>query len=349
MICLFTALFLRAEASSRAFDFGLETGVPGQEIFVASDLVEWDAHHPQMKMTEISAGSYRLSIPAPWTPELQYQFVIDGKRWILDPRNPRTKPNGHGGLNSVLVHFYERDPWLLPHENIEPWFLDSFFLTDPLGRLREVKWFHPEVSRHPRRHWAFVYFQDGDGYLSHTGVRNLLPRVSAGHGMPIVTGVFISPVDRRHEYAMTAASDALVHFLADQVVPAIEGRVPHPERSRLILGASLGGLFSLYATLKRPEVFPWVAAQSGSFWVNPSKLKALMRKTDATALRFFLDAGIYEDSDILGSQSAICREAEVHWRLVRCPVYPSKHDWAGWENRLRETLHFFFAVKSPRR
>lgn len=34
--------------------------------------------------------------------EYKYQFVIDGK-WIRDPYNSRSKPDGYGGENSLLI------------------------------------------------------------------------------------------------------------------------------------------------------------------------------------------------------------------------------------------------------
>ncbi len=35
--------------------------------------------------------------------EFQYKLVVDGKRWIPDPRNPSRVPDGFGAVNSVLV------------------------------------------------------------------------------------------------------------------------------------------------------------------------------------------------------------------------------------------------------
>lgn len=32
----------------------------------------------------------------------QYKFVIDGTRWLADPRNPEKVPDGFGGQNSVV-------------------------------------------------------------------------------------------------------------------------------------------------------------------------------------------------------------------------------------------------------
>jgi serine protease AprX len=39
-----------------------------------------------------------------------YKFILDGQRWLDDPNNPRKKPDGLGGLNSVLVVVEETWP-----------------------------------------------------------------------------------------------------------------------------------------------------------------------------------------------------------------------------------------------
>ena len=32
----------------------------------------------------------------------EYKFVINDKKWIADPRNPHTVPDGFDGVNSVV-------------------------------------------------------------------------------------------------------------------------------------------------------------------------------------------------------------------------------------------------------
>ena len=76
--------------------------------------------------------------------------------------------------------------------------------------------------------------------------------------------VFVSPLDRTAEYHR---NDEYVSWLADKLVPAVEQLYPvdrRPERRGLV-GASLGGLISTYATLQRPDIFHLVGAQSPAY------------------------------------------------------------------------------------
>jgi hypothetical protein len=51
----------------------------------------------------IEAGFWRTQ-PVPLRHgQYAYKFLIDGRRWLDDPNNPRKAPDGVGGLNSTLV------------------------------------------------------------------------------------------------------------------------------------------------------------------------------------------------------------------------------------------------------
>lgn len=42
------------------------------------------------------------TVPLPWGVPVQYKFYVDGGRWLADPANPRTIPDGNGNINSLL-------------------------------------------------------------------------------------------------------------------------------------------------------------------------------------------------------------------------------------------------------
>lgn len=47
-------------------------------------------------------GTWEASISAAWGNPVQYKFFVDGNRWVLDPTNPRSVPDGKGNTNSLL-------------------------------------------------------------------------------------------------------------------------------------------------------------------------------------------------------------------------------------------------------
>ncbi len=60
--------------------------------------------------------------------------------------------------------------------------------------------------------------------------------------------------------------------LTNVIIPTVEDMhhiSAHPE-TRGLIGASLGGLFSIYAMLQKPEIFGRIGCISGSFWYEKS-------------------------------------------------------------------------------
>jgi len=48
-------------------------------------------------------GRWKIELPMLPPGEYRYKFLLDGMRWISDPRNPFTEPDGFNGLNSKFV------------------------------------------------------------------------------------------------------------------------------------------------------------------------------------------------------------------------------------------------------
>jgi len=74
-------------------------GAPGQDLHVAGNFNEWNGDsHP---LIEEAPGRYRARLLVP-PGEVQYLLKV-GERWLRDPANPDSVPNGLGGWNSRLL------------------------------------------------------------------------------------------------------------------------------------------------------------------------------------------------------------------------------------------------------
>jgi hypothetical protein len=71
-----------------------------QVVSLAGSFSDWtsDAY----PMTQEDGGVWSITLPLP-VGEHQYQFVIDGERWIPDPRSHALVDDGFGGTNSVVI------------------------------------------------------------------------------------------------------------------------------------------------------------------------------------------------------------------------------------------------------
>lgn len=62
----------------------------------------------------LDGGAWWAVIPVPYGSPVQYKYVLDGSRWILDPANPKTVRDASGNTNN-----------LVPTVTCEPWVCDA--------------------------------------------------------------------------------------------------------------------------------------------------------------------------------------------------------------------------------
>ncbi|MCH7549821.1 MAG: hypothetical protein IH969_09850 [Candidatus Krumholzibacteriota bacterium] len=71
-----------------------------KSVFLVGDFNNWDATLDPFN-DENGDGEWTLFYPLlPGT--YSYKFVVDAKRWIPDPTNPLSEPDGFDGDNSVI-------------------------------------------------------------------------------------------------------------------------------------------------------------------------------------------------------------------------------------------------------
>ncbi|MEK3789317.1 alpha/beta hydrolase [Paenibacillus sp. FSL K6-1230] len=124
-----------------------------------------------------------------------------------------------------------------------------------------------------------LYVQDGDTLLP-DGLESLGQQYREGQ-LPHLILVGIQPLNRLDEYspwhspalaegrpAFGGKANRYLSFITGYVRPYIEARYPvmAGPRHTGIMGASLGGLVSMYAVYRHPEIFGHAATLSGSYW-----------------------------------------------------------------------------------
>lgn len=61
----------------------------------------WDGWRAAVPVREVEPGLWCAPLPGAARGRVAYKFLLDGRRWLDDPGNPRKTPDGRGGLNSV--------------------------------------------------------------------------------------------------------------------------------------------------------------------------------------------------------------------------------------------------------
>jgi predicted alpha/beta superfamily hydrolase len=215
----------------------------------------------------------------------------------------------------------------------------------------------------PRR-YPVVYLQDGqnlfDPVTSYSGDWKLGPLLDglAGRGaQPIVVGIANARTRRLYEYSPFpdprlggGGGDRYLAFLTETVKPSIDRafRTLADPQQTVIAGSSMGGLFSLYAGLHRPEVFGTVGALSPSLWFADRRVFGLL-ETGSAPPRVYLDIGLLEPAaavaDVRRLRELLERRGLREGADFRYHEDPEgRHDEETWGRRLGAALPFLLAA-----
>ena len=184
-----------------------------------------------------------------------------------------------------------------------------------LGTRRDVLVYLPPSHAVSGRHYPVVYMHDGqnlfDDATSFAGewqVDETMERL-AGEGLEaIVVGVPNMGPERANEYSpfrdergAGGRGDAYLAFLVDTVKPLVDAqfRTRREAGQTGIMGSSMGGLISLYALLRRPDVFGFAGIMSPSLWFARGAIFGVAEAAGPLAGRVYLDTGTAEGREHL--------------------------------------------------
>jgi predicted alpha/beta superfamily hydrolase len=95
-------------------------------------------------------------------------------------------------------------------------------------------------------------------------------------------------------------AEAFLDFIQDELTPFLAARLPLDAADQTLVGASLGGLFALYAMLRRPEAFRRVVTVSPAIYWGGRTLFELEASLGARVqdlpTRLYLSAGSLEEA-----------------------------------------------------
>jgi predicted alpha/beta superfamily hydrolase len=191
------------------------------------------------------------------------------------------------------------------------------------GRRRSVRILSPGPEQaQPRGGYPVLYMPDGQNLFRDTeatyGKSWDFPHALAGlsHGLIVVGWDSAEDLQRLDELGpwrndwivqkvpsiarpVGGEGEHTLDFVVNQLKPLIDSRYPaNPHRATTWLaGASMGGLFALYAAASRPDVFSRAACFSSAFWIAGTQLDTFLIGAAVDKLdRVYLDVGTMEGS-----------------------------------------------------
>ncbi len=313
---------------------------------------------PTAQNLERIAGTdlWVLRIDLPANSRIEYKFeVVRGEHgeWLTDPLNP-VKAADPFGANSVCQGYgYERPEWTLHDELSRRGALEELHISSAaLGSTRRVLVYLPARFRRTRR-YPLLIVHDGEDYLRFADLKTVLDNLIHRLEIPPMIVCLTQSPDRLLEYAGHAAH---ARFLTEEVMTLMRTRYPLIDEpsARGLMGASFGGVASLYTAWRYPGFYDRLLLQSGSFAFSDigghrrgpvfdpvvKFVNEFRERPGRAATRMYLSCGIYE-SLIYENRSIVplLQEQEIQ---VRYEEVRDGHNWENWRDRLRTGLSWLF-------
>jgi enterochelin esterase family protein len=309
------------------------------------DFTDWDSQPVELKPAGTSLWSYQTSFPP--DAYMEYVFQDAGQR-LFDPFNHRRISNGIGNYNQF---FYMPDGVPTPltrRSHSVPEGKVTFHKVDTqhtaMGKQRLVTLYQPPVEVPV----PLVLVWDGTDFYRRARLTHIVDNLIAqGRIQPIA----LAMVDngRQARFLEYACNEATLAFLWSQVLP-----LAHKNLNLLdvetqpgiygIMGASLGGLISLYIAARIPQVFGKVLSMSGAFSLGGHDMVVfdLLRNAPRLPLKLWMNVGQFDFSALAPANDKMFDLLREKGYPLETHIYPAGHNYTAWRNDLWRGLEYLF-------
>ncbi len=313
-------------------------------VFVTGDFRDWSGE--PVPLLEVAPGLWTHSLKLPRDTYVEYALQDAKGGRVRDPLNSRLVPNGFGDFNHYF-HMPESRPTPLalrqrdvPRGTVTRHLVETQELC--VGRERAVHLYAPPTSEP----CPLVVVFDGPDYQRRAKLPTLVDNLIAqGRIRPLALAMVANGSSARTvEYS---CSEATLAFLLYRVLPLARQELRLVDEKRepgahAVLGASLGGLMSLYVGLRAPEIFGNVLSQSGAFslWNHDFVVFDLARAAPSRPLDVWMDCGHFEALTEGNRRMLPVLQQSGHRAEYR--EYHGGHNYSAWRDHVWRGLEWLF-------
>lgn len=314
---------------------------------LVGDFTHWHYGQPvELQSAGPDLWTYTLELPP--LAYMEYMFIVDGER-VLDPLNPRKTPNGLGKYNNF---FYIPPASSTPLARLPQGGLRGRLIPEILdggmfvaGGRRSIMFYQPPVTSPV----PLLVVYDGCDFYRRARLAAIVDNLIAESRIAPIALAMIQNggTARMVEYA---CSDATLSFLQSVVLPAAHRQLTlvKDEGAFGIMGASMGGLMSMYTAYRLPQLFGKVLSLSGAFVVNQREQVVFDLVANGTPrpIQVWLDVGQFDYVHLLQSNHRMRALLEKRGYPVTYREYPAGHSYPAWRDEVWRGLEHFFGSPS---
>ncbi len=343
-------------------------------LYLAGNANNWNPRHPNFAFRKAANNRYYLTLPA-GEGELEYKITRG------DWEKGETLANGAGRGNRAFKPKSDKDTMRIQVENWQDNFasagkahtatsnllvMNNNFWMPQLQKSRRIWLYLPPNYATSGKKYPVLYMHDGqnlfDAFYSYSGewgVDETLNKLFQTEGREvIVVGIDNGGEERMNEYTPWVNAkygggkgDAYVDFLAQTLKPYIDAHyrtLPGPEHTG-VAGSSMGGLISLYAALKYPEIYGKAGVFSPAFWVSPEFYEYAAKTKPAKNLKLYMMAGALEGEqmvpDMARMRDLLLKQGLKPASLKYQVHEDGKHNEAFWQREFPGVFRWLFSSR----
>ncbi|WP_162910604.1 alpha/beta hydrolase-fold protein [Hymenobacter oligotrophus] len=310
----------------------------GAKLYVAGSFNNWNPASADWQLQPGAAGRYQITLPAAVSGAVEFKFTRGSWQTVESDAQFADVPNrrltiGAGPTTIDLQVLGWKDlgtnaPAPCQSTAMQPQVrvISNEFDMPQLGRKRRVWVYLPtDYATNPQQRYPVLYLHDGQNvfdkctsFSGEWGVDEALGKLEqqgVAAGKCVVVAIDNGGSSRLDEYSPWRNAQygggqggLYVDFLVQTLKPYIDAnyRTLIDRANTGIAGSSMGGLISLYAATRHPEVFGRVGVFSPAFWFAETELKNYLRQHRATApTRFYFVAGAQESQTMVPLMQAV--------------------------------------------
>ena len=322
-------------------------------------LLHWvfglETRQPFLRLADTNA--WYLPVELPHAARVEYKLDVqqgEHRRLLRDPANPMQAFDPFGSNSVCAMPGYSEPGWTHPEAEARAGRTVSFKVRSKVyGGDRETTVYLPHEFK-PHKTYPLLICHDGRDYLRFTRIITVLDNLIARHEVAPLLVAFTSGHDRNREYGADPRQPA---FVVDELLPALRSRyrVSDNRDDIGLMGASFGGVTSLYTAWTRPGVFGKLLLQSGSFVFTDVGHHGRSELFDPVVdfvndfradparigAKVFLSCGTFESLIWFNrSLHPLLADAGIDVRFVEAQ---DGHNWIAWRDRLRDGLSWLYS------
>jgi len=309
------------------------------------DMHGWEDHPQRMKRIAKELWGFSMELSADAYVEYAF-YEPDNKQRIADPLNSKTVYNGLGNYNhffsmpayspAALAEFRKK----IPHGKVTCHVVDTWMLAD--NGQRDVYLYRPPVKEPA----PLLVVYDGMDYLERAKLNVIVDNlIHEKRIQPIAMAFLQNGGDQRGvEYA---CADATVMWLDNVILPLARKKlnlldIETHRGAYGVMGASFGGLMSVYTGLRMPEIFGRVISQSGVFESEGRDFAAvdLIRARQSREIKLWMDIGRYDW--LLEDNRRLQPILQENGYNVAYREFSGGHNYTCWQNEVGNALEEIF-------